>query len=109
MMLKLYQRKALLAIMLAATLGAATVRTASAGSDPATIKKIIDEGRTHSELMKNFEYLTDVIGPRLTAPTSSNEPPNGRQSKCAIMGSRTCIWKAGRSDAAGSGASLTAE
>jgi len=55
MMLRLYQRKALLAIMLAAALGAATVRTASAGSDPATIKKIIDEGRTHSELMKNFE------------------------------------------------------
>ena len=66
MMLRLYQRKALLATLLAAALGAATVRTASAGSDPATIKKIIDEGRTHSELMKNFEYLTDVIGPRLT-------------------------------------------
>jgi carboxypeptidase Q len=66
MMLRLYQRKALLAIMLAAALGAAPPRTASAGSDPSTIKNIIDEGRTHSELMKNFEYLTDVIGPRLT-------------------------------------------
>jgi hypothetical protein len=41
----------------------------SAGGGPAgvvTTQEIISEGQSHSELMKNFEYMSDMIGPRLT-------------------------------------------
>jgi hypothetical protein len=67
----LIRRNASLAILIA-TLIATNSVAVRAGSDPATIKKIIDEGRSHSELMKNFEYLTDTIGPRLTASKRFN-------------------------------------
>jgi hypothetical protein len=37
------------------------------GSDPAAWDRlIIDEARTHSEIMPNLTYLSDMIGPRLT-------------------------------------------
>lgn len=36
------------------------------GVDQEMTRKIIDEEQKHSHLMKNFEYLTDMIGPRLT-------------------------------------------
>jgi len=36
-----------------------TVDTSGAGA-------LIDQGLTHSQVMPNLQYLTDVIGPRLT-------------------------------------------
>lgn len=52
---------ALIAILTVLQAGAAT-----AGTDQATVKKIIEQGRNGSEAMKNVEHLTDMIGPRLT-------------------------------------------
>lgn len=34
--------------------------------DPEVINAIRDEGFNHSQVMQNFQYLTDTIGPRLT-------------------------------------------
>jgi len=34
--------------------------------DTAGVGALIDQGMNHSQVMKNLEYLTDVIGPRLT-------------------------------------------
>jgi hypothetical protein len=39
---------------------------APAAANPDIARRIVEEGRAHSELMKNFEYMTDMIGPRLT-------------------------------------------
>src|SRR5437899_2340538 len=41
---------------------------ASAQGDPATIQKIVDEGKNHSHIMKTLRDLTN-IGPRLTSST----------------------------------------
>jgi carboxypeptidase Q len=45
---------------------AATLALAQNGVDREMIRKIMDEGQKRSQLMTNFEYLTDMIGPRLT-------------------------------------------
>lgn len=34
--------------------------------DPEVINAIRDEGFNHSQVMQNFQHLTDKIGPRLT-------------------------------------------
>ena len=39
---------------------------AQSGAEQALLRKIVEEGRERSQLMKNMEHLTDVIGPRLT-------------------------------------------
>lgn len=52
----------------AAPLFAQAPATASSSSvDPAVIARIRDEGLNRSQVMKTLSYLTDVIGPRLTA------------------------------------------
>src|SRR5438132_1995 len=39
---------------------------ASSAQALAIDKKIMDEAKSHSEIMKNLQYLSDVVGPRLT-------------------------------------------
>ena len=48
------------------SLAASTI--AFAQGDPATIEKIIDQGKNHSQVMKTLKGLTN-IGPRLTSST----------------------------------------
>jgi hypothetical protein len=44
----------------------ATLTLAQNGVDREITRKIIDEGEKRSQVMKNLEYMTDMIGPRLT-------------------------------------------
>lgn len=50
----------------------ATLLVAAAGvfvfgqADPATVAKIVDEGKNHNQVMQHLAYLTSEIGPRLT-------------------------------------------
>ncbi|MFY9234457.1 MAG: M20/M25/M40 family metallo-hydrolase [Fimbriimonadaceae bacterium] len=39
----------------------------SAQADPATVSRIVDEGKNRNQVMKHLWYLTQNIGPRLTA------------------------------------------
>ena len=39
--------------------------------DAATLRRIVDEGTTRSHVAQDFEYLTDVIGPRLTGTAAA--------------------------------------
>ena len=57
-------RRSRLLVILAVLLAASN--SAPAADNTEIANRIIQEGRAHTELMKNFEYLTDVIGPRLT-------------------------------------------
>ena len=57
-----YSRLSLCLVVLAT----ASLALAQNGADQETTRKIINEGQKHSQLMKNFEHLTDLIGPRLT-------------------------------------------
>lgn len=40
-------------------------------SDAATLGRIVDEGTTRSHVARDLEYLTDVIGPRLTGSAAA--------------------------------------
>jgi hypothetical protein len=54
-----------LLLLLLLTLASAPL-AAQTGVDTAGSAVLIDQALNHSEVMKNLEYLTDVIGPRLT-------------------------------------------
>jgi hypothetical protein len=49
---------------------AAAPLAAQTGVDTTGAGALIDQALNHSEVMKNLEYLTDVIGPRLTGSTA---------------------------------------
>ena len=40
-------------------------------ADAATLRRIVDEGTARSHVAQDFEYLTDVIGPRLTGSAAA--------------------------------------
>ncbi len=44
--------------------------------DPATIDKIIDEGKNRSQVMQHLEHLTKKIGPRLTGSSNLEKANN---------------------------------
>src|SRR6516164_5065086 len=62
----------LIAAIAAGSIVYAQQRVGAPPSDPASAqalaldKKIIDEAKHDSEIMKNLQYLSDVVGPRLT-------------------------------------------
>jgi len=45
-------------------------------------KQIMQEIREHNELMNNLEYLSDVIGPRVTGTEQLNQAVNWAQDLC---------------------------
>lgn len=49
--------------------------------DRAAINKLIDEGTNHSQVMVTAEYLTDVIGPRLTNSPNMRKAEGWTQAK----------------------------
>ena len=57
-------------LVCAAVLGVGTSLSAQA-VDTAGVGAITDQAMQHSEVMKNLEYLSDVIGPRLTGSTAA--------------------------------------
>src|SRR5262245_7981601 len=57
------------ALGLVAAIGAATILSAQerAASEAALLdKKLMAEAKSGSEIMKNLQYLSDMVGPRLT-------------------------------------------
>ena len=62
-----YGRAALLLLTVAAQISAGW-----AGQDQESFKRISQEGQARSELMRNLEFLTDAIGPRLTGSKNYN-------------------------------------
>src|SRR5438309_502157 len=58
---------AILLMALIAPTAAFAQQPAQATEPDATIERIKDEGMNHSQVMQTLSYLSDVIGPRLTA------------------------------------------
>ena len=72
-----------------------TYRTAMGQAD----QKIVDEVNAHSELMKNLEYLSDVIGPRLTASPNmmhACEWTRDTMTKWGLQNAHLEAWPFGR-------------
>lgn len=71
----------------------ATPPPAKNANDP--IEKIKDEGMNRSQVMKTLEYLTDVIGPRLTASPNlkrANEWTRDRLKEWGLENSHLEAW-----------------
>lgn len=78
------------------TLAAAPL-AAQTGVDTAGAGVLIDQALNHSEVMKNLEYLTDVIGPRLTgspATKNANDWTEARFKAYGLTGSQE-TWQYG--------------
>ena len=63
-------------------------------------QKIADEVKSHSELMKNLEYLTTQIGPRLTGSQQMQAASDWTPAVCAARAafkSAKLSWSIGRS------------
>jgi carboxypeptidase Q len=78
-------RRILLLLALAATpLSAQTVDTTGAGA-------LIDQAMNKSEVMKNLEYLTDVIGPRLTGSAAAWKANEWTQAQFRAYGLKASL------------------
>src|ERR1043165_9010621 len=62
-------------------------------NDP--IQKIKDEGMNRSQVMQTLSYLSDVIGPRLTATPGRRRRKNGTRDKRTRGGLKTALLEAG--------------
>ena len=86
-------------LLLAATaLAAITPATAQDRGADAALNRIIDEGTNHSQVMPTIEYLTDVIGPRLTNSPGMRKAEGWTQAKFAEWGLKVHkeAWPFGR-------------
>lgn len=95
MMLRRYSAIVLLLIFLAspATLLAQTPAPAPDPNDP--IQRIKDEGMKRSEVMQTLSYLSDVIGPRLTASPGmkrANEWTRDQLTKWGLQNAHLEPW-----------------
>src|SRR5258707_3083022 len=70
--------------------------TSTAAKDPNDpIERIKDEGMNHSQVMQTLSYLTDVIGPRLTASPSmkrANEWTRDQMTKWGLQNAHLEPW-----------------
>lgn len=57
-----------------------------AQADPATVARIIDEGKNRNQVMKHLDYLTRNIGPRLTGSPSLQKACEWTMSKFRQFG-----------------------
>jgi hypothetical protein len=64
-------RRALAAFLCPTVLFIAGIAAAQEQIDPNTVNRIRDTALNHSEIMEMVGYLTDVTGPRLPLPISS--------------------------------------
>ncbi len=60
-------------------------------------EKILAEIHDHNEIMSNLEYLSDVIGARLTGTENLKKQTTGRAKDLPTMASRTRTWSPGPS------------
>lgn len=64
--------------------------------DPATLARILDEGKNHNQVMKHLTHLTTKIGPRLTGSTNLETANNWTRDQFASWGlSNAQLWKWG--------------
>ncbi len=49
---------------------------AIAMGDPATVQRILDEGKNHNQVMDHLRYISGEIGPRLTGSTAAERANN---------------------------------
>ena len=68
-------------LLLAAAALTVTAPVLAQSVDRAAINKLIDEGSNHSQVMVTAEYLTDVIGPRLTNSPNMRKAEEWTQAK----------------------------
>src|ERR1044071_7827715 len=66
--------------------GQQTQAQASPTPTPDVIERIKDEGLKRSQVMRTLEYLTDVIGPRLTGSPSLKRANNWTRDRLAEWG-----------------------
>lgn len=59
---------------------------ASAQADPATIARIVDQGKNHNQVMNHLRYLTKKIGPRLTTSENLDKAYEWTQKKFREFG-----------------------
>ncbi len=71
-----------------ATSVAKKAASASTVPDPKVIEKIKEEGLKHSQVMATLDYLTNVIGPRLTASPNMKRANNWTKDKLYEWGLR---------------------
>ena len=71
-----------------ATVVAKRAEAAPVIPDPKIIEKIKDEGLKHSQVMATLDYLTNVIGPRLTASPNMKRANNWTKDKLYEWGLR---------------------
>ena len=65
---------------------AATPLAAQTGVDTSGSAALIDQAMNHSEVMKNLEYLTDVIGPRLTGSAATKNANDWTEARFRAYG-----------------------
>lgn len=61
-------------------------------ADSAAIRAIVREGTTHSHVAADFEYLTDVIGPRLTGSEALRRANNWTADRLRAYGMDS-VWQ----------------
>jgi hypothetical protein len=61
--------------------------------DPATIARILEEGKHHNQVMEHLRYLTQEIGPRLTASTNAEKANNWTLAQFRSWGLDAQMWQ----------------
>lgn len=73
-------------LVLAGLLALAVPAAAQTGVDSAGAGKLIEEGMQRSEVMQNLQYLSDVIGPRLTGSAAARKANDWTSEKFKSYG-----------------------
>lgn len=63
--------------------------------DPATIRRILDEGKHRNQVMSHLHYLTQNIGPRLTGSTNAERANNWTLEKFRSWGLDASLFQWG--------------
>src|SRR4030081_2867283 len=74
-----------------ALLGVAVRLNAQTGVDTAGTAAIVRQATDHSEVMKNLQYLGDIIGPRLTGSTAMRRANDWTAERFRSYGLTTAI------------------
>jgi hypothetical protein len=84
-------------LVLTCLLALAAPAAAQTGVDTTGAGALISQGMDHSEVMKNLQYLSDVIGPRLTGSTAARRANDWTAAQFKAYGLESHLeeWKFG--------------
>lgn len=69
---------------------------AVAMGDPATVQRILDEGKNHNQVMDHLRYISEEIGPRLTGSSNAERANNWAANQFTAWGlSNVSLFKWG--------------